>query len=496
VTDDAKSHMKQEITVMKFGGTSVADAECIKRAGAIIQGAVLKGPVVVIVSAMSGVTNALIQAAHQARDGHDAASSELARLLTEQHVSAIKTLLRDEDTRASLTTETECIIQQAWSICHGTALLRELTPRALDAVCSVGERLSAKLFAAMLCEMGVPSRAIDAIEIIVTDATHGQAEPDLNQTQIQARCRVLPLLEEGLCPVITGFIGATPQGTLTTLGRGGSDYSATIIGAVLDAQEIVIWTDVDGVLSADPRLVKEARTLREISYNEAAELAYFGAKVLHPKTLRPVAEAGIPVWIRNTFAPSKAGTRITAQGSAKPGGVKAITAIDEVSIVTVGGRGIVGVPEVVARAFAATAKEHVTVLLITQASSQNDICFVVHSTDTERTVQALRETFSHDLAQRKVEHITVDREVAVVAAVGERMRGTVGVAGRTFSALARAQINVIAIAQGSSEYNISFVVEAQALKRAVEAVHQEFELEKEDPMRRAEEPQAVDIPSL
>jgi aspartokinase/homoserine dehydrogenase 1 len=240
---------------------------------------------------------------------------------------------------------------------------------------------------------------------------------------------------------------------------------------------VIIWTDVSGVLTADPRLVPSARTIPEISYREAAELAHFGAKVLHPKTLRAVTESGIPVWIRNTFEPEHPGTKITPQGSASSAGVKALTAIRDVSLIAVGGPGIVGLPDVVGRTFSTTASVRANVLLISQSSSQNDICFIVFSSDAKRTVDALRQQFAQDLMHQKVEHITLDPNIAIVAVVGENMRGTVGMAGRTFSVLGRENINIIAIAQGSSETNISFVVASQDMKRALLAVHQEFALD-------------------
>ena len=276
--------------------------------------------------------------------------------------------------------------------------------------------------------------------------------------------------------MVTGFIGASQEGALTTLGRGGSDYSATILSAALAADEAIIWTDVDGVLTADPRLVPEARTIPEISYREAAELAYFGAKVLHPKTLRAVMPQEIPVWIRNSFAPERPGTKITPQGRSSGGGAKALTAIGDVSLIALGGPGIVGLPDVVGRTFSTTAKVRANVLLISQSSSQNDICFIVASADAKRTVDALREQFAQDLAHHKVEHISLDPLIAIVAVVGENMRGTVGMAGRTFSTLGLENVNIIAIAQGSSESNISFVVEQKDMKRAVIALHREFGL--------------------
>jgi aspartate kinase len=352
-----------------------------------------------------------------------------------------------------------------------------LTPRALDVISGVGERLSAPLVAGALCELGVRSGAVSATECIVTDHHHGRAEPLMGPTQQHAERRLRPLLIDGVVPVVTGFIGATTEGVQTTLGRGGSDYSATILGAALGAAETVIWTDVDGVKTADPRLVPEARTLPEISYNEAAELAYFGAKVLHPNTLRPVTAAGVPVWIRNSFAPEKPGTKITA---GKPGngggGVKALTAVREVTLVTVGGPGIVGLPDVLARAFAATAESRTNVLLVSQSSSQNDICFVIPSADEARTVQALRHAFAREISEHLVEHVSATPHIAIVAVVGENMRGLPGIAGRTFGALGREGVNIIAIAQGSSEYNISCVVDAAAMQRAVTTLHKEFNL--------------------
>jgi aspartate kinase len=331
--------------------------------------------------------------------------------------------------------------------------------------------------AATLREVGLNSAVVESTDVVVTDDDYIQAEPLMSKVKERSAVVLKPLLNDGVTPVVTGFIGATADGVLTTLGRGGSDYSATTLGAALDANEIIIWTDVDGVLTADPRLVPDARLLREISYNEAAELAYFGAKVLHPKTLRPVVDARIPVWIRNSFSPEKNGTRITIEGHPTEHGVRAITAIPNVSMITIGGRGIVGVVGVAAKTFQAVASVRANVLLISQSSSENDICLIVDSVDAPQTLKALRSAFAADLKHHDVEHITVDSNIAIVAVVGEKMRGTPGIAGRTFSALGRRGINIIAIAQGSSEYNVSFVVEAGAMRDAVGAVHEEFQLQ-------------------
>jgi aspartate kinase len=470
--------MNDNLQVMKFGGTSVGNAECISRAADIVARAAGEGPVVAVVSAMGGVTNRLMETAQASATGDMDAAGNLAETLRRQHQEAIEILIGDGDKRAQLAAELNEIIDEVTGLCRGTALLRELTPRTLDAISSAGERLSARLLASALRELGLNAVAVEATELIVTDNHSGRAGPLMSETRERATARLAPLLAERSVPVVTGFIGATVDGKLTTLGRGGSDYSATILGAALDAKKIIIWTDVDGVLTADPRLVAEARTLQEISYNEAAELAYFGAKVLHPKTLRPVSEAGIPVWIRNSFLPERDGTKITATGHPTRRGVKAITAMSNVTLITVGGRGIVGLPGVAAKTFTAAANAQANVLLISQASSGNDICFIIDSEDAPRTVSELRAAFASDLAHREVEHINVNADIAIVAVVGDRMRGTPGIAGRTFSALGRRGINIIAIAQGSSECNVSLVVEAGLKREVVQALHREFGLQR------------------
>jgi aspartokinase/homoserine dehydrogenase 1 len=468
--------MKKPLAVMKFGGTSVGDAACIARAAEIIAAAARKGCVVAVVSAMSGVTNMLVASAKRAESGDREEGRALANVLRVQHEVAIDALIRPGKRRDQVSERVSEVLGEAQRLCEGTALLHELTPRTLDSISSIGERLSAPVVAGALAELGIDAQPIEATDLIVTDSHHGGAEPLAEITRERSEALLRPLLQKGVVPVITGFIGSTADGILTTLGRGGSDYSATILGAALNADEVIIWTDVDGVLTADPRLVLEARTIPEISYREAAELAYFGAKVLHPKTLRAIMETGIPVWIRNSFRPEHLGTKITPEGRGNGGGVKALTAMIDVALISLGGPGIVGVPDVVGRTFSTTAAVRANVLLISQSSSQNDICFIVSSADTERTVQALRHEFSQDLADQAVEHITLDPDIAIVAVVGQNMRGSPGVAGRTFSALGRENVNIIAIAQGSSESNISFVVERKDMKLALEVTHREFGL--------------------
>ncbi|MGA8223995.1 MAG: aspartate kinase [Candidatus Acidiferrales bacterium] len=473
--------MSRPVRVMKFGGTSVGDASCITRVAQIVAQASLEASLIVVVSALSGVTDRLVAAATRAETGDREEGAKLSSELRDQHEVALQSLTKTQERRSSLLARLNGVLAEAQRLCEGTALLRELTPRSLDSISSLGERLSAPLVAGAFTEFGLRAEAIDATELIVTDSHHGGAELLRDMTRARTESRLRPLLQEGIIPVVTGFIAATPEGVLTTLGRGGSDYSATILGAALGADEVIIWTDVDGVLTADPRLIPDACTIPEISYREAAELAYFGAKVLHPKTLRAVMEAGIPVWIRNSFAPERPGTKITPRGRTNGGGVKALTAMSDVALISVGGPGIVGVPDVVGRTFSTTAASRANVLLISQSSSQNDICFIVSSSDARRTVEALRAEFAQDLAHHNVEHIALDPMIAIVAVVGENMRGIPGIAGRTFSALGRDNINIIAIAQGSSESNISFVVERDSMTAALVATHREFNLGGEGP---------------
>ena len=467
--------MKPPLQVMKFGGTSVGDAGCIARAAKIIAAAARAGKCVAVVSAMSGVTNRLIEAAKTAQSGNAKASLAILDELAAKHESTLASVVQNEAERGKVSLKMQQVFAEGRRFCEGAALLRELSPRTLDTISSLGERLSAPMVAAAVKELGLAGESVEASELIVTDDYHGGADPLMAQTRAKSQARIYPLLEQGIVPIVTGFIGASLDGELTTLGRGGSDYSATILGAALEATEVIIWTDVDGVLTADPRLIREARTVPNISYREAAELAFFGAKVLHPKTLKPVVEAAIPVWIRNSFAPEKRGTEITPKGG-RNGGVKALTAIRDVALISLGGPGIVGLPDVVGRTFSTIAEVRANVLLISQSSSQNDICFSVSSADAGRTIEALRKEFAQDLKHEKVEHINVDPNIAIVAVVGENMRGTPGIAGRTFQALGKENVNIIAIAQGSSESNISFVIEETAVKKALEATHREFGL--------------------
>jgi aspartokinase/homoserine dehydrogenase 1 len=469
-----RANSADSLRVMKFGGTSVGDAGCIEQVVEIIRSSSPKSNLVVVVSAMSGVTNKLIEAATRAEIGDRDSVGAIFDDLRKLHVEAAGLLIHSVEERKRICQQMEQILLEGEHLCHGTVLLRELTLRSRDAISSLGERLSSPLVAAALASRGVAAEAVDATELIVTDCHHGAAEPQMDATRERCEARLRPLLEQGIVPVVTGFFGASTEGVLTTLGRGGSDYSATILGAALDADEVVIWTDVDGVLTSDPRHVSGACTIPEISYLEAAELAHFGAKVLHPRALRPVMRSDIPIYICNTFAPERPGTKITPRGSHHGEGVKALTAISDVTLITIGGPATVGVRDVLGRTFTATAAAQADVLLISQSSSQNDVSFVVSGAHAKSAVEALRREFAHDLEHKDLEHIAVNPDVAIVTVVGENMRGTPGIAGRAWGALTRKNIELIAMAQGSSACNISFLVAKKDVKTALLAVHEEF----------------------
>jgi bifunctional aspartokinase / homoserine dehydrogenase 1 len=470
-----KMNKMRPLRIMKFGGTSVGDARSIRQVAEIIRDAARDSDLVVVVSAMSGVTNKLIEAATRSEAGDQGSAEAIFAGIRVRHETAVNALVRSLEQRSVVLRRMRACYAEGERLCQGTNLLRELTSRGRDSISALGERLSAPLVAAALTEYGVKSEAIDATEIIVTDSRHGSADPSMDATRERCKSRLREPLQRGVVPVVTGFIGATPEGVLTTLGRGGSDYSATILAAALGADEVVIWTDVDGLMTADPRLVEGACTIPEISYREAAELAHFGAKVLHPKTLRAVTQCGIPLWIRNTFAPERPGTRITPAGPRTDGGVKGLTAIGDLTLITVGGPGIVGVPDVLGRTFATTAAVRSNVLLISQSSAQNDISLIVPSGIAKCTVEALRREFAQDLAHEKVEHITSDPAAAIVTVVGKNMRSS-GIAGRIFGALGRVNVSIVAIAQGSSDCNISFVIAENDMTAALVALHHEFQL--------------------
>jgi aspartate kinase len=461
--------------VMKFGGTSVGDGKRIKNVANLVRGSAAQGHVIVVAtSAMSKVTDALINAARRAAEGDAQAYIAVTRALLDQHLVALDDAIENSAARVALRDQIEHKLNGLLELCNSIAVLGELTPRALDTIASLGERLIAPVLAQALREAGARAEPIEATELIVTDDNFTSAEPLLDATREKSRARLIPLIDADVIPVVTGFIGATRAGILTTLGRGGSDFTGTILGAAIDADEVWIWTDVNGVMTADPRVVPDAQTIDEIAYAEAAELSYFGAKVIHPKTIVPVAERDIPVLILNTFNPTHPGTRIVRAPRADARTVKAITTIRKLSLITVEGRGMQGVPGVAAKVFSAVARESISVLMISQSSSEQNICFVIEADATQRAIRALEKEFELERLRHNIDRIWAQEKIAILAVVGAGMKNTPGIAAKVFGALGDNHFNIISIAQGSSEYNLSLVVDERDADAAMRAIHTSF----------------------
>jgi len=461
--------------VMKFGGTSVNGGRRIQNAADLVYTYAERGnAIVTVTSAMSGVTDTLIRAARGAAAGDNAPYLAAHEALTEQHFVALDQVIGDAATREIARKHITRLLDDFGNLCQSIHILGEVTPRALDAAASLGERLILPILAQALRERGARTEAIEATDLIVTDDNFTQASPAMEPTRNKASPRLMPLLQQGILPVTTGFLGATRSGIVTTLGRGGSDYTATILGNVLDADEVWIWTDVDGVMTADPRRVPSAQTLTEISYGEAAELSYFGAKVIHPKTISPAAERDTPIRILNTFNPTHPGTRIVRAPRANGRTVKAITAIRNLGQITIEGRGMQGVPGVAARVFSTVAREAINVLMISQSSSEQNICFIVESAQTQPAIAALEKEFELDRLRGNIDRVWAQENIVILAVVGAGMKGTPGIAAKVFGALGMHGINVISIAQGSSEYNLSLVVDERDADEALRAIHSQF----------------------
>ena len=457
---------------MKFGGTSVGSPEAIANVVRIVGGAVREGKrVVVVVSAMASVTDGLLESVRLAAAGDRWGYTSLSQSIRDRHEQAINLLLTAGPDRDRTLLDVNRLLDQYLELCHAIAVLGEVTPRILDTVVSFGERMSSLVVAAALRDKGIQARAFDASELLITDDIHQNASPLWDETRARIHDRLLPELERGVTPVITGFIGSTTGGVYTTLGRGGSDYSAAIFAAQVNSDEFIIWTDVDGVMTTDPRLDRRAQVLPYISYQEIGELAYYGAKVVHPKTVQPILDMDIPLWVRNTFNPDHPGTLIGRESRPCSTIIKAITNVRRISMLTVSGRGMLGVPGIAGRTFLASAQAGANILMISQSSSEQSFCFTVTDDRAAAVKNAVESELRQEIAQHNVDGVDILPDVAIVTVVGAGMRGTPGVAGRVFTTLGDQRINVLAIAQGSSESSISFVLAEPDLERAIVQLH-------------------------
>jgi aspartate kinase len=461
--------------LMKFGGTSVADAATVRKVVEIVSGYRREGhEIAVVVSAQRGVTDQLIAIAGEVAGNRTTpAIDPFISSLRLRHTAVLSEV--GPDFAAQVGGEIEERLCELENMLHAVHNLRELTPRSLDYLITYGERLNSLVVSAAFRQRGIPSRVMDGCEAgILTTTQHWEAMA-LPESEGRIRSRVAPLLA-GSVPVIMGFMGCTEKGLITTLGRSGSDYSAAIIGAGIDANEIWIWTDVDGIMTSDPRLISDARVISSLSYLEVMELSFFGAKVMHPRSIEPAMKKNIVVRVKNTFNPTHPGTTIVRGEKHDSRVVKALTYIDKVALINICGAQMIGRPGVAKAIFTALAEKEVNVMMISQGSSEANISLVVDENQVTIATEALAMLVKEGL----VREVTSNRDVCAVAVIGSGMAGAKGTGGRIFTALGNGEVNVMMISQGSSEVNISFVVQQADGPKAVRILHDEFRLSEED----------------
>jgi aspartokinase/homoserine dehydrogenase 1 len=465
-----------KLEVWKFGGASLADGEAIKRAAARI--AAHKGRLAIVASALGGITDLLLDAAAKAAMGQLETAEQAAETFGSRHRAAAKLAVKDRRDLRAVLTEIDRSATEFHELCRAVSVLRHLETRTRDAMVCRGEQLSATLLAAAVRSAHRRAKFVDALEVVRTDQVHGGATPLIPDTAARAARVLKPLVLRGTVPVVPGFIGQAPDGSVATLGRGGSDLTATLLGRVLGAPRVVLWKDVPGILTADPRLVPDARLIPELHHQEAAEVAHYGAKVLHPRALIPISGTRIALHVRSFVNPDLPGTEVTARHVLPGFPVKALALLPAQAVVTVAGKGMVGVHGIAARTFTAVDAERLSVSTIFQGSSESSIGFTVPDSEADRAVASVSRVFRHEIETGLIDGVTARKGMAVIAVVGEGMAGTPGIAARVFSALEAGGLNVVAIAQGSSERNISFVVVAGDAAEAARRVHAAFQLSK------------------
>ena len=453
--------------VKKFGGSSLADADKIRQTISIVQQETTSG---LILSAMKGVTNLLVEAANLAETG-DSRYKENIEEIKKKHTECMNDLFSSQ-IPDSLALSMGTMFQNLSEILHGVELVRECSPKSMDLIMCFGERLNCTQVAAYLNSQEIPAEYIDTRDIIKTDSVHGKANVNFPVSYKNIKNRLNNCGRK--IPVICGFISSDAEGRTTTLGRNGSDYTASIIGAAIDADKVEIWTDVDGVLTADPRIVNNAFVIPELSIEEAMELSFFGAEVIHPYTLVPTMDKNIPVFIKNTLNPSAEGTVITRKDGKSNRMITGIASIDDLSLINVEGGGMMGMPGMASQIFTSLAEAGVNIIMITQASSEHSISVLCRTEEVEEAVNRLNINLETAIHNRKIQNIEVVNNLVIIAVIGENMIGQVGLTGKLFSAVGEAHINILAIAQGSSERNISFVIHQKDKNAALNAVHKKF----------------------
>jgi aspartokinase/homoserine dehydrogenase 1 len=457
------------MNILKFGGSSVATPARIKSVIEILKPYLHENKCAVVFSAFGGVTDTLITLSVAALAGDDTYKDQL-RLLENRHLDAVRDLIGIQK-QSSVIAQVKFTFNELEDVLHGVFLVKERTPRTLDYIMSFGERLSAYIIAEAIKDQKINANYLDARKVVCTDNHFGHARINFSLTnqRIQEHFASHDSLQ-----IITGFIGSSPSGETTTIGRSGSDYTAAIFAAALNATSLEIWTDVDGMMTADPRKVKKAFTVKEMTYEEAMELSHFGAKVIFPATMQPAMVNHIPIWIKNTFNPAFAGTKISDKSNGKNLIIKGISSMDKISLLSVQGSGLVGVVGVSMRLFGTLAKENISVILISQASSEHSICFAIEGSKTKQAKEAIEKEFLYEIRSLEMDEVKVEENLSIVAIVGENMKHNPGTSGRMFSALGKSGININAIAQGSSELNISAVIHEQDIAKALNVLHEAF----------------------
>ena len=456
--------------VLKFGGSSVANAANINKVTAIIKTKVEEGRTVVVVSALGGITDILLQCSKMAADGDEGYKEKLHEAEM-RHLNTVKELITITQQSAVLSM-VKTLCNELEDICNGIFLLRELSERTKDRMVSYGEVLSSKIIAAKLNTEGIICEWKNSSDLIITNSNFGAADVDFVSTNNNIEKYFTH--STGALFMVPGFIASDANGATTTLGRGGSDYTASIIAAAITAKVLEIWTDVSGMMTADPRLVTNVKIIPVISYQEAMELSHFGAKVIYPPTIQPVSSKGIPTWIKNTFAPQDNGTIIQKETTTNGNSIRGISSINSISLLSLEGSGMIGIPGFSKRLFEALATKKINVILITQSSSEHSICVGIDAANTADAKQVIDDAFAYEIETKRVDPIIVERDLAIVALVGDNMKSHPGISGKMFGNLGRNGINVRAIAQGSSERNISAVVTTKDVKKAINVLHEEF----------------------
>ncbi len=462
--------------VIKYGGTSISATKDIQAVATHLNELSKKNQIVVVCSAISGTTDDLIEISESIKKENKSKAEQLASKIINRHKQLAKQTIKKSDLRKKLLSKFDQDFDELVALIDGMVLLGEVTPRTMDYLFSFGERLSIKLISSAIADSGKKSIPLTGKEVgIVTDSNFGESKPLIDTTRLRVSKTVDALFSKGTVPVVGGFVGADQHGHVTTFGRGGSDYSATIIGSCIKADEIWLMSDVDGLMTADPKIVKNAKLLKEVSYIEAIEMALFGAKQIHPRTFEPLLTKKIPMKIRNSFNIKNEGTLVSASTSPSvKNTVKCVSNVRNNGLIDVQGGSMVGTPGTAAKIFATLAKAGINVMMISQNPSESSITIVVKNTDLDKAVSALE----LELLGKIIKKLDITTNVAIIALIGSGMRGTVGVASKVFGAIEKNKVNVSMITQGSSELNLAFVVKNSDTNAAVRALHNEFALDK------------------